>query len=66
VQPAASVTPVPDFFVPAEIDKRLAQGKTDGWRYAALPPDGEVCLLLIWLILYDLVILLCTSAITYY
>ncbi len=23
------------------IDARLAKGKGDGWRYAALPPDGE-------------------------
>src|SRR5687768_9118717 len=32
---------VPPFFVPSEIDKRLAEGKGNGWRYAKLPPDGE-------------------------
>lgn len=25
----------------AELDKRLAAGEGDGWRYDALPPDGE-------------------------
>lgn len=25
----------------ATIDARLAEGRGDGWRYAALPPDGE-------------------------
>ena len=25
------------------IDARLGSGKTDGWRYDALPPDGEAC-----------------------
>jgi gluconate 2-dehydrogenase gamma chain len=24
-----------------EVDLRLARGETDGWRYDALPPDGE-------------------------
>jgi choline dehydrogenase-like flavoprotein len=32
---------VPLDFVPSEIDKRLANGKGNGWRYAKLPPDGE-------------------------
>ena len=27
--------------VAAAIDRRLADGAGDGWRYAALPPDGE-------------------------
>src|SRR5438105_2950135 len=24
-----------------DIDERLASGKTNGWRYDSLPPDGE-------------------------
>jgi choline dehydrogenase-like flavoprotein len=32
---------VPPVFVPSEIDKRLAKGTGNGWRYAKLPPDGE-------------------------
>lgn len=32
---------VPPFFVPNEIDNRLAKGEGNGWRYAKLPPDGE-------------------------
>lgn len=27
--------------IAASIDQRLSAGKTDGWRYEALPPDGE-------------------------
>ncbi|MER3482191.1 MAG: hypothetical protein C4332_02535 [Meiothermus sp.] len=27
--------------IAGQIDSRLAEGKTDGWRHAALPPDGE-------------------------
>jgi gluconate 2-dehydrogenase gamma chain len=25
----------------ASIDRRLKEGKNDGWRYASMPPDGE-------------------------
>ncbi|RZK92758.1 MAG: gluconate 2-dehydrogenase subunit 3 family protein [Hymenobacter sp.] len=32
--------PVPIPLAPA-VDDRLAQGKSDGWRYDALPPDRE-------------------------
>ncbi|RZK16524.1 MAG: gluconate 2-dehydrogenase subunit 3 family protein [Hymenobacter sp.] len=32
--------PVPIPLAPA-VDERLAQGKSDGWRYDALPPDRE-------------------------
>jgi gluconate 2-dehydrogenase gamma chain len=32
--------PVPIPVAPA-VDERLAQGKSDGWRYDALPPDRE-------------------------
>lgn len=32
---------VPASFVSAEIDRRLAAGSGNGWRYDAMPPDGE-------------------------
>ena len=32
---------VPSYFVPSEIDKRLADGQGNGWRYAKMPPDRE-------------------------
>lgn len=32
---------VPSYFIPSEIDKRLADGKGNGWRYAKMPPDRE-------------------------
>lgn len=32
---------VPSYFVSSEIDKRLANGNGNGWRYAKMPPDGE-------------------------
>ncbi|HEX8737570.1 MAG TPA: GMC family oxidoreductase [Pyrinomonadaceae bacterium] len=32
---------VPSRFVPSEIDKRLADGQGNGWRYAKMPPDTE-------------------------
>lgn len=31
----------PPLDIAGGIDERLAQGKGDGWRYDALPPDGE-------------------------
>ena len=41
----ACALPLPPEITPAliasAIDKRLAGGKGDGWRYDALPPDGE-------------------------
>jgi len=37
--------PQPDRTLPIDlagaIDERLASGKSDGWRYANMPPDGE-------------------------
>ena len=40
---AISARLVPQDFVnlAAEIDARLSQGESDGWRYDALPPDGD-------------------------
>lgn len=42
---AARLFPQPERPVPiplaAAVDERLAQGKSDGWRYDALPPDRE-------------------------
>jgi choline dehydrogenase-like flavoprotein len=32
---------VPSYFAASEIDKRLAAGKGNGWRYAKMPPDAE-------------------------
>ena len=33
---------VPCWFAAGEIDLRLAEHKGNGWRYAEMPPDGEV------------------------
>nr|GFD48561.1 hypothetical protein [Tanacetum cinerariifolium] len=42
---AARLFPQPDREVPipliTAVDKRLAEGQSDGWRYDALPPDRE-------------------------
>jgi hypothetical protein len=42
---AARLFPQPERPVPiplaSAVDERLAQGKSDGWRYDALPPDRE-------------------------
>src|SRR5688500_88568 len=35
---------VPSYFVPSEIDKRLASGGGNGWRYSKMPADGEAYL----------------------
>ena len=35
---------VPSYFVPSEIDKRLANGEGNGWRYSKMPADGEAYL----------------------
>ena len=37
-QPDRPAAPIP--LAPA-IDQRLAEGRADGWRYDALPPDRE-------------------------
>ena len=37
-QPDRPTTPIP--LAPA-VDRRLAEGRADGWRYDALPPDRE-------------------------
>src|SRR5688572_12577310 len=29
----------------ASIDRRLSEGKNDGWRFASMPPDGEAYLI---------------------
>ena len=34
--------------VATAIDKRLAAGRSDGWRYDVLPPDGEAVRLGLW------------------
>lgn len=39
----ARVLPVPEIDFAARLDRRLASGGGDGWRYAALPPDAEAC-----------------------
>lgn len=42
----ARLIPQPERETPLDIapsiDQRLSEGKTDGWRYETLPPDGEV------------------------
>ncbi|UOG75071.1 gluconate 2-dehydrogenase subunit 3 family protein [Hymenobacter tibetensis] len=42
---AARLIPQPDRAEPIDVvggvDKRLAEGKADGWRYDAMPPDRE-------------------------
>lgn len=42
---AARLFPQPERLVPIalapSVDKRLAEGRSDGWRYDALPPDRE-------------------------
>ncbi|RPD50465.1 gluconate 2-dehydrogenase subunit 3 family protein [Hymenobacter sediminis] len=42
---AARIYPQPDREQPIElaavVDKRLAEGQSDGWRYDAMPPDRE-------------------------
>lgn len=38
--PSVAGCPAPELFAYA-IDQRLADGKGNGWRYDALPPDGE-------------------------
>ncbi|MEE7492563.1 alpha/beta hydrolase [Methylobacterium oryzae CBMB20] len=35
------VVPVPHLDLAARLDRRLASGDGDGWRFAALPPDAE-------------------------
>jgi pimeloyl-ACP methyl ester carboxylesterase len=35
------VMPVPHLDLAARLDKRLASGEGDGWRFVALPPDAE-------------------------
>ncbi|MBP1178990.1 alpha/beta hydrolase [Methylobacterium sp. PvR107] len=35
------VLPVPGIDAAGRLDRRLAEGAGDGWRYAALPPDAE-------------------------
>lgn len=37
----ARVLPVPGLDVAARVDRRLAAGAGDGWRFSALPSDGE-------------------------
>lgn len=37
----ARVLPIPGIDLAARLDRRLAAGAGDGWRYAALPPDAE-------------------------
>lgn len=37
----ASVLPVSGIDLAARLDRRLADGLGDGWRYAALPPDAD-------------------------
>jgi pimeloyl-ACP methyl ester carboxylesterase len=37
----ARVVPRAGFDIAARLDARLASGASDGWRFAALPPDGE-------------------------
>lgn len=37
----ARVLPVPGLDVAARLDRRLASGAGDGWRYRALPPDAR-------------------------
>jgi len=35
------VVPVPNLDLAARLDRRLASGEGDGWRFAALPPDAD-------------------------
>ena len=35
------VMPVPHLDLAARLDRRLASGEGDGWRFSALPPDAE-------------------------
>ena len=35
------VMPVPHLDLAARVDRRLASGEGDGWRFSALPPDAE-------------------------
>ncbi|MHB2206904.1 alpha/beta hydrolase [Methylobacterium sp. CM6257] len=37
----ARVLPVPDLDLAARLDRRLATGAGDGWRFSALPPDAN-------------------------
>jgi hypothetical protein len=37
----ARAIPVPHLDLAARLDRRLASGDGDGWRFAALPPDAE-------------------------
>ena len=37
----ARVLPVPGLDIAARLDRRLASGAGDGWRYLALPPDAR-------------------------